>query len=144
MKNWEDLIKKLVEAMGFRDYKLEIDEEHRHGSVHLYDGEAMVKENLPSMVESFNHLFQLIAQRQSMPPIYLDINNYRKEREKLITELAKAAARKVMATKQEITLPAMNSYERRVVHTELAAHPEVRTESQGQGKERSVVIKPIS
>lgn len=143
MNSWEELIKKLVEAMGFRDYKLEIDEEHKHGSVHLYDGEALVKENLPGMVESFNHLFQLIAQRNNKEPIYLDINNYRKEREKLITELARAAARKVVATKQEIVLPAMNSYERRIVHTELAAHPEIKTESQGQGKERSVTIKPI-
>lgn len=143
MNNWEDLIKKLVEAMGFRDYKVEIDPEHKHGSVHLYDGEVLVKENLPAMVESFNRLLQLIAQRQNLEPIYLDINNYRKEREKLITELAKAAARKVVATKTEITLPAMNSYERRIVHTELAAHPEVKTESQGQGKERSVIIKLV-
>lgn len=144
MNNWEELIKKTVEAMGFRDYKLEIDQEHKHGSIHIYDGELIVKENLPILVESFNHLFQLIAQRHGMEPIYLDINNYRKEREKLITELSKAAARKVTATKQEITLPAMNSYERRIVHTELAAHPEVKTESQGQGKERSVIIRPIS
>lgn len=143
MENWEAFVKKLVEAMGFRDYKLEIDQEHRHGNLHLYDGEMIVKENLPSMVESFNHLFQLIAQRKNTEAIYLDINNYRKEREKLITELAKAAARKVMATKQEIILPSMNSYERRIVHMELAAHPEVKTESQGTGKERSVTIKPI-
>lgn len=143
MEKWETLIKKLIEAMGFRDYKLDIDEEHKHGSLFLYDGETMIKENLPSIVESFNHLFQLIAQRHNVGAIYLDINNYRKEREKLITELAKAAARKVVATKKEMILPAMNSYERRIVHVELAAHPDIKTESQGAGKERAVIIKPI-
>ena len=143
MQKWEELIKNLVEAMGFKDYKLEIDEEHRHGSVFIYDGEKIVKDNLPALVEGLNHLLQLVAQRQNLPGIYLDINNYRKEREKLITELAKAAARKVVATKQEIVLPTMNSYERRIVHTELAAHPEIKTESQGMGKERAVIIKPI-
>lgn len=143
MEKWETFIKKLIEAMGFADYKLEIDEEHRHGSVYLFDGEQIVKDNLPTLVESLNHLFQLIAQRHNEEAIYLDINNYRKEREKLITELARAAARKVVATKKEMTLPAMNSYERRIVHVELAAHPEVKTESQGTGKERSVIIKPL-
>lgn len=143
MEKWEILIKKLIEAMGFKDYKLEIDEEHRHGSLYLYDGEQIVKDNLPNLVESINHLFQLIAQRRGGDAIYLDINNYRKEREKLITELAKAAARKVTATKAEIILPPMNSYERRIVHMELAAHPEVKTESQGMGKERSVSIRPV-
>jgi predicted RNA-binding protein Jag len=29
------------------------------------------------------------------------------------------------------------------VHMELAVHPEVKTESAGEGKERYVVIKPI-
>jgi len=143
MEKWETFIKKLIEAMGFRDYKLEIDEEHRHGSIYLFDGEQIVKDNLPTLVESLNHLFQLISQRRGTEAIYLDINNYRKEREKLITELAKAAARKVVATKKEIALPAMNSYERRIVHMELAAHPEVKTESQGTGKERSVTIRPL-
>lgn len=143
MEKWEIFIKKLVEAMGFTDYKLEIDEEHRHGSVYLFDGEQIVRDNLPTLVESLNHLFQLIAQRRGTEAIYLDINNYRKKREKLITELARAAARKVVATKKEIALPAMNSYERRIVHMELVAHPEVKTESQGTGKERSVTIKPL-
>ncbi|MDO8504650.1 MAG: R3H domain-containing nucleic acid-binding protein [Candidatus Liptonbacteria bacterium] len=143
MEQWETFTKKLIEAMGFSDYKLEIDEEHRHASVYLYDGENVVKDNLPAMVESLNHLFQLIAQRRNTESLYLDINNYRKEREKLITELARAAARKVVATKKEMILPAMNSYERRIVHVELVAHPDVKTESEGVGKERSVRIKPL-
>jgi predicted RNA-binding protein Jag len=37
----------------------------------------------------------------------------------------------------------MNSYERRIVHVELAIHPEVTTESMGVGKERYVIVKPI-
>ena len=37
----------------------------------------------------------------------------------------------------------MNSYERRLVHVELAVHPSVTTESAGEGRERYVIIKPI-
>jgi len=37
----------------------------------------------------------------------------------------------------------MNSYERRLVHMEIASNPDLKTESVGIGKTRHVVIKPI-
>src|SRR6185295_16804276 len=91
-----------------------------------------------------NHLIQLVARKQGAQPVFLDINNYRREREHLIVELARATARKAVATKTEIPLPAMNSYERRLAHMELAAHPEVTTESVGRGRSRYVIVKPLS
>jgi len=57
--------------------------------------------------------------------------------------LARAAAQKVMATKNPISLPPMNSYERRLVHMALAHHPEVTTESSGSDKTRFVTIKLV-
>jgi len=90
-----------------------------------------------------NHVVQMVAQKKGTKAIFLDINNYRLEREKLITELARAAAKKTAATKVAISLPFMNSYERRLVHTALAVHPDITTESVGVGKERYVIIKPI-
>lgn len=143
MELWEIFIQKIVNGMGFSDYRLEIDTAHRHGNIFIYDDPRITKESLPSLVESINHLAQLIAQKNSTDALFFDINNYRKEREHLIVELAKAAARKVVATKQSISLPAMNSYERRLVHVELAAHPEITTESAGLGKERYVIVAPI-
>ncbi|TSC82531.1 MAG: spoIIIJ-associated protein, partial [Parcubacteria group bacterium Gr01-1014_19] len=75
--------------------------------------------------------------------LFVDINNYRKERENLIVEIAKAAARKVTMTKAEVKLPAMNSYERRLIHMELSTRPDVKSESMGEGKERYVIVRPI-
>lgn len=144
MEKWNELLKKTIELMGFKDFRIDFDPEHRHGNIFIYDNPVLVKENLPILVESLNHLAQLIAQKDKEQTIFIDINNYRKERESLIAELAKAAARKAMATKEAVSLPAMNSYERRIVHLELAAHPEVSTESQETGKERYVIVKPIS
>src|SRR3989344_3171784 len=140
MDNWETLTKKIAEFMGFRDYRVEIKPEEKHGALFIYDGGDTLKENLPSIVESINHLFQMIAKKNETELIFLDVNNYRQERETLIAELARAAAKKAMATKGDIPLPAMNSYERRLVHMALAVHPEVKTESAGEGKERYVII----
>lgn len=142
--NWEELTKKIADGMGFRDYHIEIKPEEKRGSLFIYDGGNSLKENLPSIVESINHIFQMVAKKSGTELIFLDVNNYRQERENLIAELARAAAKKAMATKGEVSLPAMNSYERRLVHVALAVHPEVTTESIGEGKERYVIIKPLT
>lgn len=144
MDNWETLTRTLVELMGFRDYRVEMKPEEKRGALFLYDGGNFLKENLPSFVESLNHLFQMIAKKNGAKLIFIDVNNYRQEREGLIAELARAAAKRAVATKDAVPLPAMNSYERRLVHVALAVHPEVTTESVGEGKERYVVIKPLA
>jgi spoIIIJ-associated protein len=143
METWEQIIKRLLDTMGFSDYRLEITEDGNRNSLFVYEDEAFMRENLPMVVEAMNHVLQMIAKKNDAKPIFLDVNNYRHEREGLIAELARAAAKKAAATKQDVSLPAMNSYERRIVHVELAVHPNVTTESIGEGKERYIVIKPI-
>lgn len=144
MEQWESFVKKLIEGLGFKSFRLEVNEEFRHGSVFIDDIEPLSKEGVARLVEDVNHILQLVAKKNAVQPIFFDINNYRREREVLITELARAAARKVLATKAELSLPPMNSYERRLVHTALASHPEVVTESLGDGKSRYVVVKLVS
>ena len=140
---WEIYLKSVVEKMGFRDYRLEVHEEEDRAALFIYENENFIKDHLSRIVESMNHLIQMTARKQDTKAIFLDINNYRLEREKLIADLAKAAAKKVASTKESVSLPFMNSYERRLVHTTLAIHPDVTTESIGAGKERYVVIRPI-
>jgi spoIIIJ-associated protein len=143
MDEWNIFIKKIVESIGFRDYNLEIDLESGRGSLFIYENSPFIKENLPAIVDSLNHLIQMVAKKNQVKTFFLDVNNYRRDRENIITELARTAAKKVSTTKEKISLPAMNSYERRLIHVELAIHPDVRTESVGIGKERYVVILPI-
>jgi spoIIIJ-associated protein len=141
--DWEQFIKQTVDHIGFSDYHLDMALAERRGSLFIYENQEMVKENLPAIVEAMNHIIQMVAKKSGEEAIFLDVNNYRHDRERLIGELARAAAKKAFATKTDVSLPAMNSYERRLVHMELAVHPEVKTESVGEGKERYVIIKPI-
>lgn len=143
MDNWETFIKETLDRIGFRDYNLEMHLAERHGSAFIYEDQELIKQNLPAIVDAMNHILQMVAKKKGAEAIFLDVNNYRHDRERLITELAKAAAKKAAATKTDVALPAMNSYERRLVHMALAVHPEVKTESSGEGKERFVIIKPI-
>lgn len=143
MYNWQEFLNNLLSSAGLSDFTADVDTEHHHATVFIHDSPAFMKENLPALVESMNHMIQLVARKQNTQPIFVDINNYRKERERLIVELARATARKAVATKSEVPLPIMNSYERRLAHMELAAHPDVRTESVGKGHRRYVIVKPI-
>ena len=144
MEGWEEFITNTLNLIGFKDYRVEIKTDEKRGLVFIYENQQMLKENLPSIVDAINHIAQMVAKKRKQEPIFIDVNNYRHDREVIIAELAKAAAKKAAATKQKISLPAMNSYERRIVHTELAIHPDVKTESIGEGKERYVVVMPIS
>ena len=143
MEQFQTKVKQLVELAGFSEPVVNVDLERRKIDVFVNEGEWL-KRWLPTTVGDFDHVVRLMARREGLEDFFLDINSYRKERERLIVELAKAAARKAFTEKQAVKLPAMNAYERRLIHVELAIHPDVKTESEGEGKERSVVIKPIS
>lgn len=120
----------------------EFDADSRRLSIFVNEGEWF-KKMLPSVVSDLTQIFRVLSQHYGFEPPFVDVNNYRKERERLIVDLAKAAARKAVLEKTNVPLPAMNSYERRIVHTELATRPDVTTESTGEGPSRAVVIKPL-
>jgi spoIIIJ-associated protein len=72
----------------------------------------------------------------------LDINDYKKKKVEYLKDLAREMADQVALTKEEKSLPAMSAYERRVVHAELSQKTDVTTESQGEGFDRHIVIRP--
>ena len=96
-------------------------------------------------IGAFEVVLRLILKKQlgEAPLLRLDINNYRSLKGDSLRELAKKAARRARFYKQSVVLEAMSAYDRRIIHTELAAHPDVKTESAGEGKQRRVVVKYI-
>ncbi|OGE75732.1 MAG: hypothetical protein A3C85_04565 [Candidatus Doudnabacteria bacterium RIFCSPHIGHO2_02_FULL_48_21] len=72
----------------------------------------------------------------------VDVENYKKSREEFLRELARQAAARVRETKENLLLKPMSAYERRVVHAEIGALPDIMSESIGQEPERRVLIKP--
>ena len=141
MEQLETTIKKIIEGMGFEDYSVSFDQESNRFSIIIND--KIFSKSLPNFVMDFNQVVKLIAKKNDLQPVVIDINNYRRQRHELILELARAAARKAVANKEDITLPPMNAFERRLIHMELAGRPDLKTESAGEGKERCVVVRPI-
>lgn len=141
MERISEKIKKLLELMGIDKFEINFNETAKKFSIIIND--YLDQPETPKFLEDFEYLINLICQKEIQQRVWLDINNYRRERERLIIELAKAAAHKAALNKEEVSLPAMNAYERRLVHLEIASRPDLKTESLGEGKSRRVVIKPI-
>lgn len=74
--------------------------------------------------------------------IILDVNDYRKSRATHLIDVAKQAVARVRNTQKAEALFPMSAYERRIVHMELAAYPDIATESIGTEPQRRVIIKP--
>ncbi len=143
MEHIKESLKELLRIAGFVNPAVELDAEGARFSVILEEGE-WIKEWVPRLVADLGFIARTIGRKVGVHGmVYVDVNNYRKEREYLIMEIAKAAARKVLITKTDVELPPMNAYERRLVHTELATRPDVKTESFGDKRDRRVVVKPL-
>lgn len=72
----------------------------------------------------------------------LDIGGYRANRKRQLEVLATKTAKEVAKTKIEVKLKPMNAYERKIIHEKLADWRDVYTESEGEGIDRALVIKP--
>jgi hypothetical protein len=141
--NLKQITEKLLILTGLNDPSVSFDNESKRLSVFVNEGEWFTKQWLPRFLGDLERIVNLIEKKHSAENIFVDVNNYRKKREELIIDLARASARKVLTTKADVELPAMNAYERRLVHTELADRPDVKTESIGESKDRRVVVKLI-
>jgi len=74
--------------------------------------------------------------------ISLDIGNYHENRRKQLEILATKTAKEVAQTRIAVKLDPMNAFDRRIIHTKLSEWRDVITESEGEGEERALVIKP--
>jgi spoIIIJ-associated protein len=72
----------------------------------------------------------------------LDINDYKKKKINFLKSVVSDIADKVALSRKEIALPPMSSYERKIVHLQIAERKDVVSESVGQEPERKIIIKP--
>lgn len=74
--------------------------------------------------------------------VFVDVDNWRREREEKLKKMALELAEKVATTGRSEPLYNLRPAERRVIHTALTGHPDVTTESLGEGLDRYLIVKP--
>lgn len=108
----------------------------------------------PDTIHSLDVLVKKIAEKQilqqgdSGQPIntlfFVDVNDQRTKQIKDIQAKALIMAERARSFQYDVELSPMSAYERLIVHTTLSEAPNVKTESQGEGRSRRVVIRYAS
>lgn len=81
------------------------------------------------------------AENETEMHFLVDVNEYRSKQIKDLQMKALMMADRARSLQYDVELSPMSAYERLIVHTTLQDAPNVKTESQGEGRNRRVVIK---
>ena len=152
---WQEIakiIEEAVEKMGF-SFELEMKEDKNTSrdwgrvifNLKTDDSKFLIGQ-YGSNLDALQHIIRLISQKklEERLDFFLDVNSYRQEKNEAVITSAKNMAEKAITEKRAVILRPMSAYERRLVHMALAENDSVKTESQGEGENRKVVIKAIS
>jgi spoIIIJ-associated protein len=107
------------------------------------DSELLLADNA-RLLYALNHLTHQVFFRRSRegPTFLLDCKGYRGTRALELELLARKAAEKVRSSHTPVSFQPMPASERRIIHLALAGDTSVRTESEGTGQRRRVLILP--
>ncbi len=98
-------------------------------------------------LRSLNHIVRKIVEKKSgeeqATRIFIDINGYQKKRFDNLKTIAHMMAERARYFKSNIEVDPMPAYERRIGHMFLEGAKDIKTESEGYGPNRRVVIKYI-
>lgn len=75
--------------------------------------------------------------------VVVDADFYRQKREQTLINLAKRLAKQAAASNSPVELEPMNAFERRIIHSALQDSKLASTRSDGEGKERHIIITPL-
>lgn len=76
--------------------------------------------------------------------VNLDIADYKKQRNQRLSEQVEDWAKSVIETGEPMHLRPMSAAERRVVHQTLTDYSTITTHSEGEGRDRHVVLARVS
>ena len=74
--------------------------------------------------------------------VSIEVGEYKKNRTEWLKNLAITTKERVISLHQEIALPELKSWERRIVHMLLKDDADVVSQSQGEGRDRTLVVSP--
>jgi spoIIIJ-associated protein len=148
-----EIVRNILDKMGFKratangrsllpmddadqpSIRVDIDVEERDEEGFLaHNGEAL--QAMQTIVQTmWSH------KTKSNVRINLDVNGYKARRQEKLMNMATRMAERVVESGRPITLEPMPAFDRRIVHMVLRDHPQVYTQSMGEGASRKVQIK---
>lgn len=96
-------------------------------------------------LNSLQQLTQLVLNKSAKQflMVKLDVENYRERRQVALELLADRMADKALRLNQRVAFEPMPSYERKIIHNQLANRLDLETYSEGTEPNRYLVIEPV-
>lgn len=141
--------KTLLERMGFAAEvsvaeRLLPDERIEYAcDVTVSNGQQLLIGQHGANLQALLHLLRVVTRRylSERSTLSLDVNRYFAEKKSFLEQEANRAVKEVLESGLPLPLRPMVAYERKMIHTLLADHPQVMTESVGTGEARKVLIR---
>ena len=141
-----DYLEELLDIADL-DGDIDIDVDGDRASVEVRGADRLAALNRPKgeLLDALQELARLAVQTRTgnRSRLMLDIGGFRAEHKQELEQLAATAIAEAKESGQAVPLRAMNPFERKVVH-DVAKREGLRSESDGDGKNRHVVIYPDS
>ncbi len=142
-----DYLERLLDILDF-DGDIDLDVEGERAVVSIIgDGDVgkLVGER-GEVLDALQELTRLAATAETgqRSRLMLDVAGYRARRRTELGELGVSTAEQVLADGEEIKLPVMNPFERKIVHDAVATVDGVESSSEGEEPRRRVVVSPAS
>lgn len=76
--------------------------------------------------------------------VTVDINGYQEKKKERLEDMSKGYIDRVRFFKEEVHLPPMSPYERKLIHEFVSNYDDVESNSEEEGRSRHIVLTPIS
>ena len=142
-------VRRFMSAMGMEDIHLECESGQSAGvlriSINAGQSGNMLIGAQGANLNALQHVIRCVLRKHLDEKVHItvDVNGYRLRRERHLFGFAEEVAKRAQKTGKPVALSPMNALDRRIIHTALAGHKEVLTESMGDGMERRVVVRPV-
>lgn len=143
-------IKKLLEkaSLPITDVKVSLDEDLGITKISLSceDTRLLIGRN-GDVLQAVNHLVHRLAEKDEAfqgfneANFLIDVDGYHERRLEELKTKARIVADRARSFKSDIALESMSAYDRLIVHSFVSNLPDISTESQGEGKDRHIIIK---
>ena len=109
------------------------------------DNNAVLIGKMGKTLSAFNTVVRgaVNAEFKSRIDVLVDVNRYKEERYSKVSHLARRVAKQVQRSHVDANLDPMPNDERKAVHKALSNWHNIRTESEGDGQDRHIVIRYV-
>lgn len=145
----EESLKKIFEMCGITSaFRVKMDTESDSVEVNIDDGAeaGLLIGKRGDTIFSIQQILALVMKQQTgeWKRVFVNVGDWREKQEEYLKSLAMQAVERVRSTGESQKLYNLNAAQRRIVHMVLSEEEGIVTESEGEGIERCLIVKPKS